>query len=233
MAEYNTSTLIDSIITQSKDTDFSRSLVLDFVQRTQDLVLGRQRFKFLESTEQAVLSTGDTTYEYESDHQEVIKLILVDYTTTLPTIYQPHYLAPNEFFDLYPSPEDNTKNPAFNYTDFNGQIVFPAPLNKPYTIKMQSISRPNRLEDLVSSFPQIPVEYQDILIRGGLAGIEQFRENFDIAALHERKVEDLTEDLQGRYGPRKVGPGKSRTRGLSYGNSSAHYGNQGITNGTF
>ena len=233
MADYNTSTVIDSIITQSKDTDFSRDLVLEYVQRTQDSVLGRSRFKFNEDTYETVLSSEEFNFSYDCDHQEIIQLILVDYSTTRPTIYQPNYLSPNEFFDLYPDPSGNTLNPPFNYTDFDGLIWFPAPLDKQYTVKMRFVERPKRLTDATTSKPQIPIEFKDILIKGGLAGIEQFRENFDIAAVYERRIEDLADDMQGRYGPRKMGPGKSRTRGLSYGNQPIYYGNMGITNGPF
>lgn len=232
MADYNTSVLIDMIVTQSKDTDFSRDLVLTYIQRTQDMVLGRSRFKFSEDSVEVLLSADSINYEYECDHQEIIQLILVDYSTTNPTIYQPDYISSNEFFDIYPSPEDNTTNPPFNYTDFNGQIWFPAPLDRQYTLKMRYVERPKRLSDATNSCPLIPVEYQDILIKGGLSGIEQYRENFDISAVYQRNIEDLMDDMQGRYGPRKMGPGKARTRGLSFGNTPIYYGNPGITNGT-
>jgi len=233
MADYNTSTLIDSILTQSKDSSFSRDLVLEYVQRTQDSVLGRQRFKFNEDTYEVIISSGDVSFDYDCDHQEIIQLILVDNSTVQPTIYQPNYLSPNEFFDIYPSPENNTTNPPFNYTDYDGQIWFPAPLDRNYSVKMRYVERPKRLKDATTSCPQIPVEYKDILVKGGLAGIEQFRENFDVAALYERRIEDLSDDMQGRYGPRKMGPGKARTRGLSYGNTPTYYGNTSISNGSF
>lgn len=233
MAEYNTKTIIDSVIEQSKDSEFSRSLVLEYVQRTQDEVLGRQRFKFNECVIESLLSSGSISFEYTCDHQEIIQLILIDYSTTRPTVYQPNYLSPNEFFDIYPDPASNTTNPPFNYTDFNGVIWFPAPLNKDYVVKMRYVERPSLLKDDVKSIPQIPIEFKNVLIKGGLAGVEQFRGNYDIAALFERRVEDLADDMQGRYAPRKMGPGKSRTRGLSYGNTPIYYGNMSITNGPF
>ena len=230
---YNTSTVIDSVIEQSKDSSFSRSLVLEYIQRTQDEVLGRQRFKFNEDTFEVGLSSSSISFEYDCDHQEIIQLILIDYSTTRATIYQPNYLSPNEFFDIYPDPESNTTNPPFNYTDFNGSIWFPAPLDKDYVVKMRYVERPRTLTDTTTSKLQIPVEFKDIYIKGGLAGVEQYRENFDIAALYERKVEDLADDMLGRYSPRKMGPGKARTRGLSYGNTPVYYGNMSITNGSF
>jgi hypothetical protein len=233
VASYNTASVIDSIITQSKDSEFSRDLVLEYVQRTQDSVLGRQRFKFLEGTEEAILSEGDTTYDYDCDHQQIVRLILVDETTARPTVYQPNYVASADFFDSWPDPESANQSPAMSYTDYNGSFYFPAPLDKEYTIKIQYIARPKRLTDSTTSTPQIPLEYKDILVKGGLAGIEQFRENYDIAALHERRIEDLSDDMQGRYGTRKMGPGKSRTRGVSYGNAGTYQGTLGIGNGTF
>ena len=230
MADYNTAALIDTVIAQSKDSSFSRDLVLEYIQRTQDEVLGRSRFKFNEDSLESIVSDGSVTFEYDCDHQEIIQLILIDESTDTPTIYQPLYLSPNEFYDIYPDPSSNRSGVPSNYTDYNGELVFSIPFDRDLTVKMRYVERPKLLTDATTSKTQIPIEYKNILIKGGLAGIEQFRENFDIAALHERKVEDLADDMLGRYGLRKMGPGKARTRGLSYGNTPTY---PGITRGPF
>lgn len=210
---YNTANLIDSVLSQAKDDSFSRSLILEYLQRTQDEVLGRKRFKFNESSLEVGISAGSLTFEYDCDHQEIIQLILVNETDN--SVHLPQYLQPNEFYDNFPDPSISPSSAPFNYTDFNGEIVFQAPLDKDYTVKMRYVESPNTLTDSTTSKLQIPQEFKNIYIKGGLAGIEQFRENFDIAALYERKVEDLADDMLGRYAPRKMGPGKASTRGTT------------------
>lgn len=59
----------------------------------------------------------------------------------------------------------------------------------------------------------IPPDFSNVLITGALAGVERHRENFDVAAVYERKVEDLAEDMLQRYGLRQLRVGKSSFRG--------------------
>lgn len=231
MASYNTASVIDSIITQSKDSEFSRDLVLEYVQRTQDLILGRHIFKFSEHTEEAIVSEDDTLYQYDCEHQQILSLVLVDDSSDTPVVHRPTYFTQSEFFDSYPYPEANKNASPSVYTDYNGEILFSSPLDKDYTFIMRDIISSKVLEDSTDSCPQIPREFSDVLIEGGLAGIEAFRENLDICSVLKRVGEDLADDLLGRYAPRKAGPGKSRTRGVAYGKIPRLLG-RGLSNGS-
>lgn len=217
MANYSTKSLIDTVIKKSKDPSFDRSLILDYLQDTQNAVLNNKKFKFTESDVEEDLIVGSWYYQYDYDHQQIIKLVLLDYSTDPVTIYTPHYMPSEQFFDIYVSPEDGKITIPMNYTDYNNQIVFQGPLIRNYTLKMKYVSAPYQLEDTDDSLPQIPISFKDIYIQGGLAGVEEYRENYDIAGVHKRTIEDLADDMMARYGTRRSGPGKSTTRGKTTG----------------
>lgn len=206
---YYTDDLIDEVIELSKDSSLPRSRVLGYIQRTQDAVLGRRRFRFNEHRLVQTLTISTTTYSYDDDHQQVIQIVLSH--AALETPLQPEYLAPDEFFERFPLPETETAGAPRYYTDFERKIHWNCPLDRGYTLGMRYLVAPTRLEDSDASSPDIPVEFKDILLKGALASVEQFRENFDIAAVYKREVEDLESDMIARYGLRKMQPGKART----------------------
>lgn len=206
---YQLSTIIDEIIDLSKDPSLPRTRVAQYVQRTQDRVLGRHRYKFNEKQSISQLATGDVSHTPAAPYQSLLKVFFSH--TDLGQPVAPEYLSPSEFFDTYPAPEAAPQGLPRFFTDYGGVLHFSCPLDRDYKLALIYQAAPKRLDDDLV-VPDIPEEFSEILIKGGLAGIEQYRENFDIAALHERAIEDLTEDLLGRYGLRVIKPGKVRIR---------------------
>jgi hypothetical protein len=209
VADYNVQDLIDEVLDLAKDSTLPRSRVLSYLQRTQDAVLGRHRYKFSEGRVTATLDSQATTYAFDEDHQQIIQVVLNHADLGSPSL--PDYLPPTDFFDRFPLPDTETAGLPNYYTDYGGELYWNRPLDKAYTFGMRYIKASPLLVDSDAAVPTIPESFKDIYIKGGLAGVEQYRENFDVAAVYQREVEDLTEDLLGRYGLRKMQPGKART----------------------
>lgn len=209
VSDYHVADLIDQALEEAKDVNFSRTRALYYMQRTQDQVLGRYRLKFTEDSLVETLSTGSTNYSYDCEHQEIIQIVFSHADLSSPSILT--YLPSAEFFERFPDPETGTAGLPTYYTDFGDQLYFDVPLDKGYSIGMRYITASHRLEDDEDCTPDLPQSFSDIYIKGALAGIEQSRENFDIAAVYKREIEDLTEDLVNRYSLRKMQPGKVGT----------------------
>jgi hypothetical protein len=210
MADYNVSSLIDKVIARAKDSSFSRDLIRGYLQDTQDEVLGRHRFPFTEDRLVETLFAGSTTFGYDTGHQEILQVVLSSVASPV-THSQPEFEDPTSFFERNPAPEANSAGMPTYYTDYAGELWWDRPLDLDYTIGMRYRVAPPRFED--DTIPLIPEEFSKLLVQGGLAGVERYRENFDIASLHERKVEDLAEDILQRYGLRQLRVGKSSLRG--------------------
>ena len=205
---YTLKTLIDEVIDEAKDSSLSRPRVARYIRQTHDSVLGHHRFKFNEDVLAETLSAASTDYEYDCDHQQIIQVVLSHISLTAPA--EPTYLTPDEFFERYPTPATLTQGMPLHYTDYGNKLYWSCPLNLNYTHGMRYQRAPRRLVDEKDT-PEIPVEFGDILFEGGMAGVERYRENHDIAAIHDRRVEARSEDFLGRYGLRKRGLGKART----------------------
>jgi hypothetical protein len=204
---YNVTSLIQEVKTLAKDTSLTDGLITGWLQETQDRVLGRTRFPFLEVVGVQTLVPGDLTFGYWADLQTILSLTL----TFNSVAYRPDYLAYQTFDECFPTPSNSGRSLPSHFTDYGRQLYWSTPLDKAYGITMRYLREPVRLSS-GAIVPDIPEEYKQILIKGALAGVEEYRENFDIAALHNRKVEDLAEDLIGRYGLRQLtAPHKVRT----------------------
>lgn len=204
---YDVSTLIQAVKDEAKDSSLSTSLLTRWLQRVQDTTLGHYRFSFLEQTATDTLDINDLSYTCPTDLQVIIGLVLDDDVNT----WQPCYMPYREFERKYPDPSlDPATNPDA-FTMYGNVIYWSFPLDKAYDLTLKYLRKPVRFTS-GSIEPDIPEEYQDILMLGTMAWVEKYRENHDIAALYLRQVEDLSEDMLQRYGTRQtMTPHKART----------------------
>lgn len=154
---------------------------------------------------------GSTTFAYDTGHQEILQVVLSRVDSPV-THGQPEFEDPASFFERNPAPDTNTAGMPSTYTDYGGELHWGRPLDLDYTIGLRYRVAPPRLDE-DDAVPLIPFEFSNVLITGALAGVERHWENFDVAAVYERKVEDLAEDMLQRYGLRQLRVGKSSLRG--------------------
>lgn len=190
---YTGSTLITEIKTRAKDTSLTDSFVLSYIQETQDTVLGAHRYPQLEATLEESVSVGDSSFELPDDLQ-VMSSIKFNYNTET---YTPQFVSPEDFERNFMNVESYSTGAPSHYTLFENEIVFNTILDKTYSLVIKYTRTPKLLT--TANTPDIPQEFKWILINGALAGIEEYRQNFDIAAIYRRKVEDLAESFRLRY----------------------------------
>lgn len=196
---YDVASLTTTIRTKAKDPSLTDSDIMEKIQETQDEVLGHYRFSFLETTHTLTLAISDLTSAYPADLQTILGLKLDDGTQ----VSRPDYLTYAEFDLAHQEPSAATAGRPCDYTDYGRTLYWDRPLDKAYERILKYLRRPVTLAS-GASVPDIPVEYKRILIYGPLGRIEEERENFDIAALHFRKVEDAAEDFLQRYADRQL-----------------------------
>lgn len=203
---YDLASLITTIRKRAKDTTFDADLITDFIQSTQNTVLTRSRFPFMEVSDDDSVAAGSTDYELDNEVDVVLSLILVDADDN-PT--RPEYLGYAEFYDRFDPETSSSASPCY-YTIYGNTLIWQAPLDRAYTVNVKYLKAAATLA-LDTDVPAIPERFKEILIRGALAGIEDYRDNYDISAVHERKVEELAEDMLGRLSLRQLAtPHKAR-----------------------
>jgi hypothetical protein len=190
---YTGATLITEIKTRAKDTSLSDSFVLGYIQETQDTVLGSHRYPQLDTTYEDNVMVGDRTYVLPDDLQ-VISSIKFNHLTE---IFMPEYVLPEDFERMFLNQASYSTGAPTHYTLFEDEVVFNTILDKSYSLVLKYTRTPTLIT--TTSTPDIPEEYKWILINGALAGIEEYRQNFDIAGIYRRKVEDMAESFRLRY----------------------------------
>jgi hypothetical protein len=201
---YLASDIINSAINRGKDPSFSRNLALEYLNAIHSEVLGNKRFTFLEVSTTLTLALATNSVGTPIGFQVALGLALTDGTTTS----HPDYVAYRVFNGL--TPPTTAGRPA-KWTIFGETFKFAATADKNYTVNLDYLRVPTQLT-AESIAPDIPDEYKEILTLGVLAGIEEHRENIDIAAVYRRRIEDLTDDLLGRYSVRQLLSAGKQTR---------------------
>jgi hypothetical protein len=201
---YQLSDLITSIQSRAKDTSFSSSLITEYLNETQSEVLGHRRFSFMETADTDTLSAGQNELELDDEVQTILYLAFV----VNGADRRPEYLPARTFYETDFSQVQS--QPAY-FTFVGRSIIFSSFSDVAYTVKYQYTRRPATLAN-DTDVPEIPEDYRELLIRGALARIEEYRENYDIAAIHQRKIEELSEDMNLRYGIRQLITAPRQTR---------------------
>lgn len=196
---YNLGTLTTTVRNRIKDTTFDGDLIADYLNDTQREVLQRHRYPFMEVADTEALTAGTTDAQLYNDIDVVISLSLVDASDN---VVRPTYIPYREFYEEYDPDTASAVQPSA-YTIFGDTLVWNAPLDKAYTLQIKYLKTPTVLSLDVDE-PDIPERFQEILIRGAQGRVEEYRDNYDIAALHQRKVEELTEDMIYRLATRQL-----------------------------
>lgn len=201
---YQLSDLITNIKLRAKDDSFSDTLITDFLNATQAEVLGHRRFRFMEVSDTDTLSSGSSELDLADDVSIIDYMAIVVSGDDYPLPYVPY----RDFFDGVTA--TTSGQPAF-FTIHANTVYFNSSADQSYTINYKYLKKPTPMEQGVDT-PDIPEDFKELLIRGALAGVEEYRENFDIAGLHRRKVEELAEDMNLRYGLRQLIRAPKQTR---------------------
>ena len=196
---YNVANLVESVRKRAKDTTFDRDLIVEYLDEVSERVLGRSRFTFMQESDTDVVGSGDTELVLDNEIEVLYSFKLIDADGN---VFRPVYVPYAEFFERFDTDEASASSPSF-YSWFGDTIIFATPLDRSYDVALKYLKTRQTLSS-DTDVPDIPEKKREILIRGGLQGVEEYRGNHDIAALHEKKVEELAEDLLGRSSGRNM-----------------------------
>lgn len=201
---YILSDLITELQTKAKDSSLSQTLLTQFLNDAQELILGNQTYSFMEKQPpDTTLSIGQTTAAYPADQQISIDLVLIDpvIQTNVTTL---DYVPAEVFFDLYPNPPAMNAGKPTAWTDFGRQIYFNIPAGSAYTFRHRYLRRPITLVN-GTDVPDVPAGYRNALIYLALGAIEEYRDNFAFASSYFNKADGIMEDMAVRLAVRQLG----------------------------
>lgn len=110
-----------------------------------------------------------------------------------------------KFFETHPDSANETPGKPTAWTLYAGNIVFDKPLDEDATLTMFYIRKPIVLTQ-GTQVPEIPQEFEELLVLGAYIRCLKFNEDNDQAAYHEVEYNKLLDLLVTRYGAR-LSPG--------------------------
>jgi hypothetical protein len=195
---YQLSTIRTKVQQRIKDTGYSNSEITNYINDTQNDVFNEYPISIWESTQDYTLTAGvsDITNGSGLPTNFVQAIDIFITTSGMESVLQ--YRDFQDIDLLYPDPTDNPNGvPMYWYKYGNTIRVYPSPADA-YTITLRYLARPTELSN-DSDVPQIPKEFEEILVAGATFRILQIKDNYDQAGVWQNKYDELLQKLVTRY----------------------------------
>jgi hypothetical protein len=211
---YNTGSIVTRVQQRIRDTGYSSTEIKSYINDTINDVYNEYRLRFMEDVETytLVVRTSDitngsglpTNYVQALDMQ-----INIGYGSKLT------YVDAKDIVDT-----TTTGIPTSWYIFENTIRVHPVP-SSAYTVTLRYYKKPTEL-DLDAGVPEIPSEFQELLIVGAAYRVMQVKDNYDQAAILQNKYDEILQKLVVKYSQSQVGT-PTRMRINRYGLGKANF----------
>lgn len=193
--------------TRLKDTGYSTTTIIGFINDTQNDVFNEYSLPFMETTQNYTLAAGTSDLTngagLPTDYVQAIDIFLT--STGFEKLLQ--YKTFNELDATFPDVTDTTIHapgvPDYFYNYGQTLRLFPVPASA-YTATLRYVKRPTALTS-TSDVPSIPSEFEELLVEGACWRVLQSKDNYDQAAIHENKYMEHLQKLVNRYSQRQSG----------------------------
>lgn len=186
-----------------RDTGYSSSEIHNYINDAQRDVFNEYRLPFMQATQAYTVTIGasDITNGLGLGTNFVQAIDLTYTSAGEKTI--PH----KEFSEIDSDADDTTAHPAgepqYWYKYGNTIRVFPVP-STAYTVTLRYYKTPTELT-ADADIPEIPSEFEEILVVGAAYRVMQVKDNYDQAGVLENKYSELVQKLVMRYSQAQIG----------------------------
>lgn len=204
---YTLSDIRTKVQQRIKDTGYSTSEITNYINDTQRDVFNEYRLPQMEATQTYTLTAGVSDITNGSGLPTNFVQAVDLYLTSSGVESLLEYRDYQDIDQIYPDPDDTTVNPSaiprFWYKFGSTIHVAPAPVSA-YTLTMRYIKEPTELS-ADADVPEIPSEFQEILVAGATFRILQIKDNYDQASIWQNKYDELLDKLVARYSVTQAG----------------------------
>ena len=183
-----------------KDTSFSTTRIRRYLNHAQRVIFATHDFRFTEKAYSGSMTTGDSTITHQTDHENTIKLTLIDPSDGQQwmSFDDQNYLAYRDFFEQYPNADAYDNNVPHYWTEFGNKIYFNVPVEKDYDFIQlyYRIATPMTATDDV---PEVPETFRELLELWADYRGEKYRGNHDVAATYKQEFEDELENMAIKF----------------------------------
>lgn len=204
---YQTSDIVTRVQQRIRDTGYSSTEIKGYLNDVQNDVFNEYRLPFMEASQDYTLdtSTSDITNGtgIPSNYVQAINLLVTSTGREQRLPYMDIRVVDNE----YPDPDDTTRHPAnsplFWYYYAETVRVYPKP-NSAYTVTLRYYKKPTLLSG-DADVPDLPSEFEELLVVGAAYRVLQVKDNYDQAAILQNKYDEILQKLVVKYSQSQVG----------------------------
>lgn len=199
MNEYNLASIRNQVLVDKlDDTDYDPSVIDNFINATQREIFNTYELEFQEKVFSGSIPAGARTFTFPEDLQAFQSLVITGPNGAQQNIMN-KYIQFKDFNKLFPTPDNNPAGPITAWTSYAGTMITSAPVDEPYIMTTFYIKKPDILSD-DTDVPEIPEEFQEILVLGAYKRVLQRNEDFDYAAVVNNEYQGQLELMVNRYG---------------------------------
>lgn len=204
---YQLSTLVSRVQQRLRDTSYSSSDIIDYLNDTQNDIYNEYRLPFMQTTQDYTVTAGQADITngtgLPADFDQAIDII--DRTDGQEKLIPfrdirevDQWYADATDINLHPE-----NKPEFWYFYGETPYLFPVPADS-YTLTMRYYKKPTELAQ-DADVPSIPSNFAELLIVGATFRAMQVRDDYDEAMVFENKYQELLQKLVVKASQRQVG----------------------------
>lgn len=197
---YNVGDLTTQVQTKLDDTGYSTTTIRQFINDTQREIFNNYTLQFMEVETLIVGTTGLSSIgTLPTDFQVAIDLRITSPASLVGKLQQIDYKE----VDAISTP-NSVNIPCYWYQFGSTLNAYPTP-NAAYTFTLRYLKRPTELTS-ASDVPNIPEEFQELLVLGAFKRVLQAEDSYDQAAVIQiNEFDPMVTRMVQRYSPRQQG----------------------------
>jgi hypothetical protein len=210
---YTTGSTVTRVQQRIRDTGYSSSEIKSYLNDTQNDVYNEYHLRFMEDVETYTLVVGNSDVTNGSG-------LPTNYVQALDMQINIGYGSKLTYIDAKDIVDTTTAGIPTSWYIFENTIrVHPVP-SSAYTVTLRYYKKPTELEN-DTDVPEVPSEFQELLVVGAAYRVMQVKDNYDQAAILQNKYDELLQKLVVKYSQSQVGtPTRMRINRYELGKTS-------------
>ncbi len=198
--------IADKVRYRIRDSGYAATEIINYVNDTQNDIFNEYRLPFMETTQDYTLNIGTADITNGSDLPTNFVSPILLLLTTNGYEKRLQFRDVREMDELHPDYEasstpNGTPTDAYKYGETIK--VYPEP-DQAYTVTLRYFKKPTLLSS-DSDVPELPSEFEEMLVLGASYRILQVKDNYDQAAILQNKYDELLDKLVAKYSRNQTG----------------------------
>lgn len=204
---YQLSSIVSKVQQRVRDTGYSSGEIINYINDAQNDVFNEYRLRFMQTAQDYTLAQGASDITngagLPSNYVQAIDLVLDSQGRERVIPYRDISWIDQNF----PDPEDTATHPEgvpqYWYIYGDTIRVYPVP-DAAYEVTLRYYKKPTILEN-DEDVPEIPSEFEEMLVSGAAYRVLQVKDNYDQATIHQNKFDEQLLKLVVKYSVPQVG----------------------------